>query len=475
MSNLRSIVFEEIKLPLDNSNIHLYKDLWGTIHYRRIDIEDESRLWEDDVNLLRSIKSHENMSRFFACHSCDDISARLVTEFYHGNLEDYVQDQLICKIDNDPPNFVSRVRTHKCFQEAANSNGFPLSLTLVKQTTQGLKHLHDQGIIHCDIRPSNVLLCSSLQQKPFAKLGGFQFCKKLTVGSSTKCNRLDPTPEEEIVMNLYMAKECQEDKPSWSKASDIFALGILIYYTLTLGGHPFCKSNSNPNLSVDEVIANIKGNQSFLQFDEKIPKFFAENKEQEITALEMIKHMTDHEKERRLSADEVLFYPTFYSPQRKLDFLLKVYQSLKKFWGEGKSNPLCAKILEVLKNPEYKKKLQLSVILQKHKYFLEPLTQHQDRSRNTWQIYTAKSGGDLKVFLKFLRDKITHACDVDVPEKFREGFGVKPPFDSYDPAKFLDVFVSKPLPRILVDLYECYRHHNKEIDQNEKYASTFYP
>ena len=78
------------------------------------------------------------------------------------------------------------------------------------------------------------------------------------------------------------------------------------------------------------------------------------------------------------------------------------------------------------------------------------------KNNSRWQVFTF-SGHEV-VLLKALRDKVAHARDHrdgDVPERFKEDFRVT--YDSYHPAKFVEVFVTKFYPNLLIDLYNIYK------------------
>jgi eukaryotic-like serine/threonine-protein kinase len=97
---------------------------------------------------------------------------------------------------------------------------------LAAQLGRGLDSLHEQGVIHRDVKPSNVLL----DETGTAALSDFGVARG---EGSTQLTR-----EGQLVGTLhYLAPELIEGAPA-SSASDIYALGCLLYECLT-GAPPF--------------------------------------------------------------------------------------------------------------------------------------------------------------------------------------------------------------------------------------------
>jgi len=96
------------------------------------------------------------------------------------------------------------------------------ALSYLGQITSALLYLHGRGIIHQDVKPSNVFIGGKV-----AKLGDFGVAR-------TKDN---PKPFERAGSPFYMAPELFRGQPA-SPASDAYSLGIMAY-ELLLGRRPF--------------------------------------------------------------------------------------------------------------------------------------------------------------------------------------------------------------------------------------------
>jgi len=106
--------------------------------------------------------------------------------------------------------------------------GPPLSvgevMRISSQVAAGLAHAHAQGVVHRDLKPGNVFLCTSGE------------VKLLDLGIALAVGARNPgggTPH-------YMAPEQRRGAPE-DERSDVFALGVLMYRMLA-GALPFCES-----------------------------------------------------------------------------------------------------------------------------------------------------------------------------------------------------------------------------------------
>ena len=98
-----------------------------------------------------------------------------------------------------------------------------LSLEQVKDifssVCKGLAYAHNQDIVHCDLKPGNIMIADS----GIAKVMDFGVAKKLAGGDNKEAKNLAGTP-------AYMSPEQQ--KGYMSKQSDIYSLAVCLYEAL---------------------------------------------------------------------------------------------------------------------------------------------------------------------------------------------------------------------------------------------------
>ena len=120
-----------------------------------------------------------------------------------------------------------------------------MRIELFKQLCNGIAHAHEKGIIHCDIKPSNILV-KELNQQPIVKIIDFGISKhqKIIGESST----LSGTPS-------YMAPESLKGKLSMvDTRNDVYSMGVLLYRLLS-GSMP--DENHPPKKSLNKDLQAI--------------------------------------------------------------------------------------------------------------------------------------------------------------------------------------------------------------------------
>lgn len=102
-----------------------------------------------------------------------------------------------------------------------------LSVRLVCDVLAGLEHAHSQGVVHCDIKPENILLSLSAEGWT-ARISDF--------GISRLSQDISPEPANLTGSPAYMAPE--RFYGQYSHSTDLYAVGILLF-ELLVGYRPF--------------------------------------------------------------------------------------------------------------------------------------------------------------------------------------------------------------------------------------------
>ncbi len=108
----------------------------------------------------------------------------------------------------------------------------PLSLTeifnLITDVLQGLAHAHQQGIVHCDVKPENILL-SYCDGRWRARISDFGIAKLVQDQPNQSGSGQTGSP-------AYMAPE--RFYRQYSPAADVYAVGVMLF-ELIVGRRPF--------------------------------------------------------------------------------------------------------------------------------------------------------------------------------------------------------------------------------------------
>jgi serine/threonine-protein kinase ULK/ATG1 len=152
------------------------------------------------------------------------------------------------------------------------------------QFAHGLKHLHDNNIIHRDIKPRNILLTNS---KKTLKIADFGFARYSNDNSlyDTICG----SP-------LYMAPEIMKNK-GYNIQTDLWSIGMILYEML-YGFHPYhsCKS-----------IQELKNTIDAKEID--IPPINTPNNDISKECLDLLRYLLQKDVKKRISWEDFLSYP----------------------------------------------------------------------------------------------------------------------------------------------------------------------
>jgi serine/threonine protein kinase len=137
----------------------------------------------------------------------------------------------------------------------------PEALAIVPEICDALQYAHNQGIVHRDIKPDNILLDRQGRVKVadfgLAKLLGTETAPSLTGGGAASAAGL--TGADKVVGTpRYMAPEQIERPTEVDHRADIYALGVVFYQMLTgeLPGRLLASPSKKVQIDVrlDEVV-----------------------------------------------------------------------------------------------------------------------------------------------------------------------------------------------------------------------------
>jgi hypothetical protein len=144
-------------------------------------------------------------------------------------------------VDHDPPYFVMEYLPHRSVAHLLEAGALPVpqSIEIARSVARALVHAHNAGILHCDVKPGNVLL----DRGNAARLGDF--------GQS----RLTSDRGASLGTFYYMAPEQAAASAVPDVRWDVYALGALLYHMLT-GGPPYRTEESEERLRNTESLSD---------------------------------------------------------------------------------------------------------------------------------------------------------------------------------------------------------------------------
>ena len=152
---------------------------------------------------------------------------------YHDSLEDPLFQYIFLDLmDGDLNEFVANEEVNKVLMQ---DPAIPVQAT--KEIINGLAYLHKKGFIHRDLKPGNILYITD--PTLHFKIADFGLTKNMSTFStmtSTRGSGVAMAPGTQC----WMAPELVSMKSKeHNTESDVFSLGLVLHYLLTLGKHPF--------------------------------------------------------------------------------------------------------------------------------------------------------------------------------------------------------------------------------------------
>jgi serine/threonine protein kinase len=108
------------------------------------------------------------------------------------------------------------------------------------QMACGVEHIHQNKLVHRDIKPQNVLMSIDQDQRAVLKISDFGFCKPTSERGTYSQSGVKGTFEYMAPEVLkYCTKRDEQITERGTIASDVFSLGCVFFNLVVKGLHPF--------------------------------------------------------------------------------------------------------------------------------------------------------------------------------------------------------------------------------------------
>ncbi|KAI1773917.1 hypothetical protein F4818DRAFT_452493 [Hypoxylon cercidicola] len=290
----------------------------GKFHGRDVAVKRMlTQFWDiatQETQLLLESDHHPNVIRYFAM-SKNDSFLYIALELCQASLSDIIEKPAM-------------------YQDLAQAGEMDLPRVLL-QIAHGLGFLHDLRIVHRDLKPQNILATMGRDGKPRLLVSDFGLCKKLEGGQSsfgaTTAHAagtsgwrapellLDDDARESSTMSMASTHSDSSQLVSAdvmpnrraTRAIDIFSLGLVFFYVLTKGLHPFdCGDRYMREVNIRKGQFNLKPLDVLGDFAHE--------------AKALIETMLRSDPRARPSAKDVMSHPFFWSAKERLAFLCDV-------------------------------------------------------------------------------------------------------------------------------------------------------
>ena len=356
-----------------------------------------------EIENLIALSDCEHIVRYLSFFEDEDFSY-LVLELMEGNLEEFFDGYAIDTAE---------------------------VTCLCKDVVMGLQFLHEQKILHRDLKPQNILY--KVHPKLCLKIADFGLSRTVDSECTTVYGTVAGT-RCWIAPEVLKSKKHGVDPISFAQASDVFSCGILLHYILSAGKHPFNPTdyaNKNELQVSHETEANIMNGKMDGWDNSLCPE-----------ATHLVKKMLENNKKDRPSASEALEHPLFWSNKRKVYFL-KAVSSHEKFTKDHDPN-IDAALKDSMERGRWNNK-------NKYKHMSKL---HTEMSK--FREYHVRSVVDL---VRLIRNVYEHSREISLDESVQT-----------EKLLFTDYVFFENFPDLVMEVYKYVTEH--KLDEAAKIKSA---
>jgi len=295
-------------------NTVLGEGAYGSVHPARLALTGEK------VALKKISKRYTNSSDFF---SETDALLRIYDNGGHPNIsglrdmyEDYKHYYLVMDL----------ITGGELFDHLSNDGAYSEAdaARLIFEISSALAFMHGVGVIHCDIKPENLMLCSRKRRGGTIKIIDFGCAITQPVGHFDEAVGSDEDGGKssdviETGTTGYWPPERFKGH-KLTPAVDTWALGIILYIML-MGFHPF---DINCDRSDEEVAAAIQANP-LPPMDDAYVGHLSDS------AKDLIRRLMEPDSSKRLTAYELIHHPWVQGETATTEKIMDSDKRLSKF------------------------------------------------------------------------------------------------------------------------------------------------
>ncbi|CAM1512009.1 Fc.00g095220.m01.CDS01 [Cosmosporella sp. VM-42] len=272
-----------------------------------------------ETKLLRESDDHSNVIRYYSQQRSQHF-LYIALERCAASLADVIERPL-------------------SFLELANAGRRDLP-NILYQITNGISHLHSLRIVHRDLKPQNILVNMGKDGRPRMLVSDFGLCKKLendqsSFGATTgraagtsgwrapelllddDARDAGKEPSTHSGSGSVLVMDPTMSNRRATRAIDIFSLGLVFFYVLTNGSHPFdCGDRYMREVNIRKGNYNLRALEALGEFAHE--------------AEDLIASMLQADPKQRPSAKEIMSHPFFWSAKKRLAFLCDVSDHFEK-------------------------------------------------------------------------------------------------------------------------------------------------
>lgn len=185
------------------------------------------------------------------------------------------------------------------------TNSFIFVLTtasrLIREVASALTFLHGIGLVHCDLKPENLMLSSKSDSEASIKLVDFG-CSELLPGFGSSASFGTASSNSGLFVRnsggtiAYSPPECFADKPTKiADTLDMWSLGIILHIMLT-GVHPLDEQGDASDEYLTERLRTLKKPPLKKEFTEHLSP----------SAIDLLSKLLEPDPSKRLRAHEML-------------------------------------------------------------------------------------------------------------------------------------------------------------------------